>query len=230
MVGRGRRPDAGRRAVRRADRAGGGKLRPGVVARDIGQPRPIRRQLDVEPRSGKSCASPISMPSRSGEHRVAPRPRARTQRPASSHEPAAARPRAPTAARRRRARGDAGVASCTVAPGRPAARGSLDGDARVADRLQALLAVAHQAASSSCPARPAASAGSGLHRGRRSSTSASVSEIVSPAKAAAGQHLEQHDAERPDVGAPVGLLPARLLRAHVGGRAEDHAGLGCRMP
>ena len=41
--------------------------------------------------------------------------------------------------------------------------------------------------------------------------------------AAAGQHLVQHDAERPDVRAPVDGLAARLLRAHVGRGAEDHA-------
>ena len=42
----------------------------------------------------------------------------------------------------------------------------------------------------------------------------------------AGEHLEQHDAERPDVGTPVDRLAARLLGRHVGGGAEDHADLG----
>ena len=37
----------------------------------------------------------------------------------------------------------------------------------------------------------------------------------------AGQHLVEHAAECPDVRALVDRLPARLLRAHVGGRAED---------
>ncbi len=37
------------------------------------------------------------------------------------------------------------------------------------------------------------------------------------------QHLEQHDAERPDVGALIGRLTARLLGTHVAGRAEDDA-------
>ena len=40
---------------------------------------------------------------------------------------------------------------------------------------------------------------------------------------AAGQHLVEHAAERPDVGALVDALTARLLRAHVGGGAEDRA-------
>ena len=43
---------------------------------------------------------------------------------------------------------------------------------------------------------------------------------------AAGQHLEEHDAEGPDVGAPIDRLAARLLRRHVGGGAEDQAGRG----
>ena len=41
----------------------------------------------------------------------------------------------------------------------------------------------------------------------------------------AGQHLVEHAAEGPDVGALVHGLAARLFRAHVGGRAEDHARL-----
>ena len=47
---------------------------------------------------------------------------------------------------------------------------------------------------------------------------------VSPANGrAAGQHLVQHAAERPDVGALVDRLAARLLGAHVGRGAENHA-------
>ena len=37
----------------------------------------------------------------------------------------------------------------------------------------------------------------------------------------AGEHLEQHHAERPDVRALVGRLALGLLRRHVGGRAEN---------
>ena len=42
-------------------------------------------------------------------------------------------------------------------------------------------------------------------------------------RGASRQHLVQHAPERPDVGALVDGLTARLLRAHVGGRAEDRA-------
>ena len=50
---------------------------------------------------------------------------------------------------------------------------------------------------------------------------------VSPSKSLlAGQHLEQHDAEGPDVGALVDGLAPRLLGGHVGGGAEDQAGRG----
>ena len=40
-------------------------------------------------------------------------------------------------------------------------------------------------------------------------------------RALAGQHLEQHAAERPDVRALVDRLPASLLGAHVGRRPEN---------
>ena len=41
----------------------------------------------------------------------------------------------------------------------------------------------------------------------------------------AGQHLVEHDTERPDVGSPVHGSTTRLLGRHVGRRAEDHAHL-----
>jgi hypothetical protein len=41
---------------------------------------------------------------------------------------------------------------------------------------------------------------------------------------ATGEHLEQHAAERVDVGAPVDLLALDLLGRHVRGRADDLAG------
>ena len=54
--------------------------------------------------------------------------------------------------------------------------------------------------------------GSAFQSGSRSRMAAIVSETVSPAKAsAAGQHLVEHAAERPDVGALVDRLAARLL-------------------
>ena len=72
--------------------------------------------------------------------------------------------------------------------------------------------------------RPACDAGSADQSGSRSRTAAIVSETVSPCeRRAAGQHLVEHAAERPDVGPLVDGLPARLLGAHVGGGAEDDA-------
>ncbi len=40
------------------------------------------------------------------------------------------------------------------------------------------------------------------------------------------QHLVEHAAEGPDVGAPVDAAAPRLLGAHVAGGTQDHAGLG----
>ena len=45
----------------------------------------------------------------------------------------------------------------------------------------------------------------------------------------AGQHLEQHDTEGPDVGALVDRLAPRLLGRHVGGGAEDDPGRGAGL-
>ena len=51
-----------------------------------------------------------------------------------------------------------------------------------------------------------------------------TSDTVSPSKtAAAGQHLDEDDAEGPDVSAPIDRLAARLLGCHVGSRPEDDA-------
>ena len=52
-----------------------------------------------------------------------------------------------------------------------------------------------------------------------------VGDVVAGEQALAGEHLEQHDAERPDVGALVDGPAARLLGRHVGRGAEDHAHL-----
>ena len=49
--------------------------------------------------------------------------------------------------------------------------------------------------------------------------------VLAVERASARQHLVEHDAERPDVGALVDRLAARLLGRHVGGRAENHAHL-----
>ena len=71
------------------------------------------------------------------------------------------------------------------------------------------------------------SAGTAVHAGSLFSTEASdVGDVFAVERAAPGQHLEQHDAERPDVGAAIDGLAARLLGRHVRGRPEDHADLG----
>ena len=46
----------------------------------------------------------------------------------------------------------------------------------------------------------------------------------------AAEHLPQHDAVGPDVGAAINRRAGSLLRAHVCGRAEDHPGLRHRLP
>ena len=64
----------------------------------------------------------------------------------------------------------------------------------------------------------------------RVSTAARTSDDrLAVEQAPAGQHLEQDDAEGPDVGAPVDRLAPRLLGGHVGGRAEDEAGRGAGL-
>ena len=51
-----------------------------------------------------------------------------------------------------------------------------------------------------------------------------IDDVLALECSLARQHLEEHAAERPDVGALVHGLPARLLRAHVRGGAENHPG------
>ena len=68
-------------------------------------------------------------------------------------------------------------------------------------------------------------AGSADQSGSRSRIFAIVSDAVSPANAAPGQHLVEDAAKRPDISALVDALPASLLRAHIGGRAEDRPAL-----
>jgi hypothetical protein len=62
-----------------------------------------------------------------------------------------------------------------------------------------------------------------------------LSDAVAIERAPAGEHLEQHAAKCPDVGARVDRLTARLLGTHVG-RCADHGerlgergDLGCRI-
>ena len=59
--------------------------------------------------------------------------------------------------------------------------------------------------------------------GRGAQNRAQHRDIVFPGKRpASGQHLVEHDAQRPHVGARVERIAARLLGRHVGDGAEDH--------
>ena len=79
------------------------------------------------------------------------------------------------------------------------------------------------AAAAGAPA-PGRSAGSACQFTSSFSTVASVlRDVVAVERAPPRQHLVEHDAERPDVGAAIDGAAARLLGRHVGGRAEDHA-------
>ena len=79
----------------------------------------------------------------------------------------------------------------------------------------------------SAPQVSGVDAGRAFQSGSSLRIAASVSLIVSPRKgAAARQHLEQDDAERPDVRAAIDHAATRLLGRHVGGGAEDDAGRG----
>jgi len=51
-------------------------------------------------------------------------------------------------------------------------------------------------------------------------------EVVAPERRTAAEHLEEQDAERPDVRAFVERLPLAGLRAEIVHRAHQHAGLG----
>ena len=91
--------------------------------------------------------------------------------------------------------------------------------AAAADRARG---TARAGGGSAAACRPAAR----VQSGSRVSTAASVSDTVSPSNSArARQHLVEHDAERPDVGARSTALPLRLLGRHVRRRAEDDAQL-----
>ncbi len=102
-----------------------------------------------------------------------------------------------------------------------------EGDPRLADRLQPDLRVLAQTPLEQPADRPRRGVRQhvevrlpGQHRGEHVGDGVAVEQLPP------GEHLPQHDAERPDVGAPVDRLAAGLLGAHVGGGAEDDAGRG----
>ncbi len=68
------------------------------------------------------------------------------------------------------------------------------------------------------------SGGSALKSALPWSTRASVDRhVLTEERGLAREHLVQHTAKRPNVGAPIDSLTSRLLRAHVRSRAEHHA-------
>jgi len=108
------------------------------------------------------------------------------------------------------------------APTSPAKR-FLNRDSCFTDVAQALLRVFSQASSGELL--------NSRRRRRRQSTPLRLlhdhgSQGVGNGLAAEGlpsrQHLEQNNSESPNVGAPIHWLAARLLRTHVGRRAQNH--------
>ena len=67
-------------------------------------------------------------------------------------------------------------------------------------------------------------AGSSPSRPRLEHRGQGVRDRLALEQLLAGEHLEQHPAEGPDVGAPVDRLALGLLGRHVGGGAQDHPG------
>ena len=108
---------------------------------------------------------------------------------------------------------------------RRAADQFIDLNARVSDRLEPRLRILPHTSVQQAREEPRRRrAGSAANRARARSRSRSRPRSSSPSKAgAAGQHLVEHDTERPDVGALISRLARRLLGTHVGRRAEDHS-------
>ena len=103
----------------------------------------------------------------------------------------------------------------------------VDRDPRVADVVQTVLGVALEAASEQAPQLPGIDGGSAFQSiSCRENRREHVAHGVAGEERPAGEHLVEQDAEGPDVGALVDRLAARLLRAHVGGGAEDEPGRG----
>ena len=100
----------------------------------------------------------------------------------------------------------------------------LDGNARITDVAKPLPEIFLQAPRQELPDRTGVFCGSTCQSGSRCRTFATVSGAPSAVeRTSTGQHLEQDAAERPDVGPPVDLSPARLLGTHVGRRPHHGA-------
>ena len=108
---------------------------------------------------------------------------------------------------------------------RLAAQHAIDGETRVTDVAQALAGIPLEAA-------PHELAQAGWRAGRQGCdvdlghdhAGEDVGRRLPDEEPAPGEHLEEDDAEGPDVGPPIDPLPLGLLGAHVAGGAEDQAG------
>ena len=110
------------------------------------------------------------------------------------------------------------------------ARGSgsdlLQHDARIGDVVQAVLRIALEAAAQELADRRRRLRGQPRKIDLRLEHSGEgLGDAVAAEQRAAGEHLVEHYAERPDVRPLVDRLSLRLLRRHVGRRAENHAQL-----
>ena len=107
------------------------------------------------------------------------------------------------------------------------ARAGVQLEADIPDVTAALLRVALEAA----PEHVSDRAGNGRGQRRpvrlaRELSGQHFAHCLAGEELLTGEHLEQHDAEGPDVGALVDRLAAGLLGGHVGSGAEDQAGGG----
>ena len=129
-------------------------------------------------------------------------------------------------ARERGAAGAAGLRSALRTPRRIGSGRILQDDPRLADVAKPPLHVPIETTREQATHVRGVSAGSAVQSTSCRSTAASVSDVSSPLEGApARQHLVQHRAKRPDVGAPIDGPALGLLGRHVRGGAENHAHL-----
>ena len=204
-------------------------------------PRPRSRAAPAPPpgrgpaRGSSAPRSRRSAGRRARERRAGPRPptaprrrrRACGAREARAGARASRRPPRPSAIARAAAASGQGERGVPVADGASTAPGLARAiRASPMSRSRALGSRSRQRSSSAAEARRGR--WRGAHPGDRllDDRGQDVRDRLAVEEPAAGQHLEQHDAEGPDVGALVDGLAPRLLGRHVGGGPEDQAGRG----